>query len=139
MNWGDFPLADQIHYAETLIIVGTSASLGGGQSANFNLANVTMPWAGNLSCSLWHQGSVGSASYNAYSVWPYGTGPTQFYAGTNVESFPYGGWGIAPFMAQWVNLAQGQVVNVGVQVKSDIASVAWDCSSVCGSLRMYRT
>lgn len=139
MNWGDFPIPDQIHYAETLIFVNTSAALGGGQAANFSLVNVTMPWAGNLTCSLWHEGSVGTASYNAISCWPYGSGPTTYYAGTQVESFPYGGISLVPYMAQWTALAPGQIVNLGVQVQCNVASQVWNCASIYGSVRMYRT
>jgi hypothetical protein len=138
MNWGDFPVPDQIHYAETLIVAPISGQMGGGQSLNFSLANVTMPWAGTLTTSCYHTGSVGTAAVIAISCWPYGTQPTQYYAGSQLESFPYGGYTNCPYMAQWTGLAKGQVVNMGIQVQCNIASQPWTCDRIDGSLRMFR-
>jgi hypothetical protein len=138
MNFQDFAVPDDVHVWETLVMSSIGTVLAAGQSMNTGLINVTMPWQGSVTAELYLLGSYANAVMGV-SCWPYGTAPTNAYAGSTLEACPNGAWMQVPYIAQWVNAAKGTVVAVGMQVQCNIATQNWTCNSINGVVRAYRT
>lgn len=139
MNFGDFTIPDDVSYWETLITQSVSGSIPAGQKLQYSVAQITMPWSGYVSAALHHTGNY-SPGVMAVSCWPYGSpGPTQVYAGSMLEvTSPGGAWMTIPYMAQWISLAKGTVVNLGMEVQCNIGNVNWNASSINGCIRVFR-
>jgi hypothetical protein len=138
VNFGDFTIPDQVHVWETLVVTNVSGVIPAGSNIKYSLATVTMPWSGYLDASFYHAGSYNPAIMGV-SCWPYGSpAPTQFFAGSNLESSTGGAWMHIPYMAQWTGLAKGTVVNFGIEVQCNVGNVSWNAGMFAGSLRAFR-
>jgi hypothetical protein len=138
LNFGDFELHRNLNYVERMVLLGPlTGAYAQGQRAQWHVSSVSMPWAGTLTAVLNHNGWY-DAGVCTVTVWPWGTAPSSFYAGTFAEGCPGASWAVLPLIAQWTGLTSGQVVNVGLDASVDASNVSWHPQWISGSVRMFR-
>lgn len=141
---GQQVLTDKISPVEQIVeITGLNYALAAGNpgaSGTWDVATATMPWAGQLTATVYTEGNY-PPGLMAVSLWlnPSSPGPQSAYAGS-MENYQDVGtsYDFVAGMAQWTDLAQGQAVTVRARVQNDLSNVPWYVMAFVGWLRMER-
>ncbi len=141
VQWGQQAVSDRIPHAEQVIDLGGYTNvIAYPNSLTFGLGTVTMPFDGQLTANINHQGNYPNGLV-AVSLWLDGCtpAPANHYAGAFTNYQDVGtAYDVLGAMAQWRDLAKGTGVTINAKVRVDLGNVNWTCMAFTGWLRMAR-
>jgi hypothetical protein len=139
VTFGQFPIPEEVEVYETFAHIGISGSIGQGSNGGWVAGSVTMPWAGCLSAKLtingwWNPNGVVAldTSPNA-SPWP-----SNWWGGSFQQHSRATSWEHATLLCYWQDLAKNTTVNIGMTATVPMASEAFQCSAIIGTMRAWR-
>lgn len=113
----------------------------GGSGANGNMANLYMPWTGDILIEGWtscvYEGGASILNIDCRAAG--NIGPTSQWVGKRTESDGAGGWLAVPFFARWANLARGTYFQFGLQFNVGACNGQARAYSFAGSLKAQAT